>query len=182
VRDRWQVIGVRDEIDDRLTTRRAWLMATSTGQPALVLSFAAMGQALSAELVVGTTVDADLCFYPGAPALRALIANRYAPPEPMREPAQATDIEGVLTQYARALADNPWLSAWPVLVRGTLVPGHTWRLVDGAGDALPLLPGDSQPWALVAASGGELITFSAEWGPAGLRLLAGFCDGEVVVA
>ncbi len=82
VRDRWDVIGSRDEEQDRLLARRVWLRGRSTGRPALVLSFAPVGQALDASLVVGTTIDADLAFYPGAAPLRALVAERHGPGAP----------------------------------------------------------------------------------------------------
>src|SRR5205823_5547564 len=60
------VIGIRDEADDWLTSRRVWLRGCDSGRPALVLSFAGPGQVLATELVLGSTVDAELCFYPGA--------------------------------------------------------------------------------------------------------------------
>src|SRR6266511_853677 len=69
VRDGWDVVGQRDAVEDRLTVRRVWLRGRDLGRPALVLSFAAPGQPLDGSLVVGTTVDAELAFYPGAPAL-----------------------------------------------------------------------------------------------------------------
>jgi hypothetical protein len=40
LRDHWQVHGVRDEIEDQLTVRRAWLRGVTTLRPVLVLSFA----------------------------------------------------------------------------------------------------------------------------------------------
>jgi hypothetical protein len=178
-RDRWQVVGVRDDVDERLITRRCWLVGAGSGTPALVLSFAPAGQALEADFIPGTEVDADLCFYPGTPALRALVAQRYGPASPMGEPP-AVGVRAALGQYAAALAGNPWLTQWPVLLRGTLVPGTPWRLVDAGGDALPLLP--AEPWTLLAASGGAPFVLAAEWGPAGLRPLAGFVDGELIAA
>ncbi|MFD2350638.1 hypothetical protein ACFSTC_16865 [Nonomuraea ferruginea] len=66
VRDRWDVLGRRDEEQDRLTARRVWLRGRSTGRAALILSFAPSGQPLDASLVTGTAIDADLAFYPGA--------------------------------------------------------------------------------------------------------------------
>ena len=76
VRDRWQVLARRDLESDRIRTRRAWLRGRRTGRAALVLSFAAAGQPLDDSLAVGTEIDADLAFYPGAVALRALVAVR----------------------------------------------------------------------------------------------------------
>ncbi|HEY0699373.1 MAG TPA: SWIM zinc finger family protein, partial [Micromonospora sp.] len=60
-RDRWQVLGQVDLVDDKLTTRRTWLHGAGTGRFALLLSFAAPGQAFPADVGPGTTIDADLC-------------------------------------------------------------------------------------------------------------------------
>jgi len=77
VRDRWQVHGVRDEIEDQLTVRRAWLRGAGSGRPVLVLSFAVAGQSLPIDLLPGTEFDADVCLYPGGqPAPRP---HRQAP-------------------------------------------------------------------------------------------------------
>ncbi|MFI7224801.1 SWIM zinc finger family protein [Nonomuraea angiospora] len=77
VRDQWDVLGRRDEEQDRLTSRRVWLRGRRSGRAALVLSFAPQGQPLDASLVTGTTIEADLTFYPGAAPLRALVAARH---------------------------------------------------------------------------------------------------------
>ena len=50
VRDHWQVLARRDLEQDRIRTRRTWLQGRKTGRPALVLSFAAAGQALDDTL------------------------------------------------------------------------------------------------------------------------------------
>ena len=92
VRDVWQVIGARDLTEDRLVARRVYLIGRDTGQEALVLSFAAPGQVLSADLVVGTCVEADLCFYPGSLSLRALVSARHGAPELMSEPQRSTSV------------------------------------------------------------------------------------------
>jgi hypothetical protein len=178
VRDEWQVIGVRDEADDRLVTRRAWLLGR-TGRPALVLSFAVPGQALPADLVVGTTIEAGLCFYPGSLPLRALVAHRYGV-APSLQPAPAVDVAAALAAHADALAADPWLRAWPMLLFGTLVPERPWRLLDRAGDALPVH--GPEPWRLLAATGGHPSVLAGEWGPAGLRPLTAFTDGDVAPA
>ncbi|MEU8267291.1 SWIM zinc finger family protein [Sphaerisporangium sp. NPDC049002] len=84
LRDHWDVLGRRDEEQDRLVSRRVWLRGRTSGRPALVLSFAPVGQALDTSLVTGTSIDADLAFYPGGSPLRALVAARHggAPAEP----------------------------------------------------------------------------------------------------
>ena len=77
IRDHWQVLARRDLEQDRIRTRRTWLRGRKTGRDALLLSFAAAGQALDDSLAVGAETDADLVFYPGAVPLRAAVLARH---------------------------------------------------------------------------------------------------------
>ncbi|WP_442939212.1 SWIM zinc finger family protein [Nonomuraea sp. SYSU D8015] len=97
VRDQWDVLGRRDEQQDRLTARRVWLRGRRTGRPALILSFAPQGQPLDASLVTGTTIDAELTFYPGAAPLRALVATRHG----------TVPASELLTEHATVPATEP---------------------------------------------------------------------------
>jgi hypothetical protein len=179
VRDDWHVLAVRDEADDRLTTRRVWLRG-ATGRPALVLSFAAPGQPLDAELVVGTVHDAELRFYPGAQPLRAIVTHRHAPIR-SAPPAGGDTVAGALDGYATALSRDPWLDRWPVLLRGVRpVDTGRWQVVDAAGDGLPLDPAVPEPWTLVALAGGHPVTVAGEWTTAGLRPLTAWADDRLV--
>ncbi|MEQ4721404.1 SWIM zinc finger family protein [Nonomuraea sp. B19D2] len=176
VRDQWDVLGRRDEVQDRLTARRVWLRGRHTGRPALVLSFAPQGQPLDASLVTGTTIDADLAFYPGAAALRALVAARYDSGEdefsggapPGVSPDEALD------EVAGALADDPWTESWPLVLAG-VVPGRA------SLGGLPLHPAAHDPWRLIAVSGGRPLTVAAEWTPRGLRPLTTWDDEGTAV-
>ncbi|MFI6231299.1 DUF5691 domain-containing protein [Micromonospora echinospora] len=176
VRDRWQVLGQADSADDKITTRRIWLRGADSGRFALVLAFAAPGQTFPADLVPGTEVDADLCFYPGSPPLRALVATRHGAPVPLAAPTGAVDVRTALAAYAAGLAADPWRESVPVLLAG-VVPTREGRLADQAGEALPLAPGHDQPWWLLAGAGGQPVDLAAELGPAGLRPLAAWSQG-----
>ena len=194
VRDRWLVLGLRDEQEDQLTVRRVWLRGLTSRRPALVLSFAAFNQPLSADLVPGTLVDADLHFYPGSQPLRALVGLRHGAPELLGEGSAgevsavlaevAGDIQTELGGYASALAGEPWLEAWPFLL-SSVVPVRArsgWQLVQPAdGLALPLHPAVAEPWGLVAACGGRPAAVAAEWTPRGLRPLTGWPSERLVL-
>jgi hypothetical protein len=181
VRDVWAVAAVSESFDERLTVRRTWLSGTASGRPALVLAFAPPGGSISSDLALGTAVDADLCFYPGAVPLRALVALRHASPTSFAAPP-GTDVSGALASYARALAAEPWLDRWPVMLADVTVAGQDgrWYLRDGAGAALPIEPAGGSPWRLVAAAGGGPVTVAAEWAPGGLRPLTAWVDGRLV--
>lgn len=172
VRDDWYVIGAIDEERDRVITRRVWLRG-SGGRPALVLSFGAPGRALDATLVPGSTIDAELAFYPGARPLRAIVAERHGTAQ---RPPDGTGIDGLLAEYAAALADDPWLDRWPAVLRSVrLGEGH---VIEG-DRALPLDTRD--PWRLLAVSGGHPLTVAGEWTPQGLIPLSAWHDEEGLV-
>ncbi|MEV4284289.1 SWIM zinc finger family protein [Nonomuraea bangladeshensis] len=173
LRDHWDVLGRRDEMQDRLTARRVWLRGRRSGRAALVLSFAPQGQPLDASLVTGVTLDADVAFYPGAAPLRALVADRHgtvpaAGPPPGGPPEQA------LEEVARAVAEDPWVESWPVVLTD-VVPERT------AIGGLPLHPAAHDPWRLLAVSGGHPLTVAAEWTPRGLRPLTTWDDDGAAV-
>ena len=179
VRDRWQVLGVRDEPEMDLIVRRVWLRGAETGRAALVLSFAGPGQVFVTDLVLGTALDADLCFYPER--VRVLIARRHAPAERITSVAGALPVAGALREYAAALAADPWLERWP-MVLADVVPvkaGERWCLTAGR-DGVPLDPAAGPPWRLVAATGGRPATVAGEWTAAGLRPLSVWVGDRLV--
>jgi SWIM zinc finger len=179
VRDRWQVLGVRDEPENDLLVRRVWLRGAQTGRAALVLSFAAPGQVFVTDLVIGTALDADLCFYPEN--VRVLIAARHAPAAPISGIAGALPVPEAMREYAQALARDPWLERWP-MVLADVVPGRAgdrWCLTAG-GDGVPLDPAAGPPWRLVAAAGGRPVAVAGEWTAAGLRPLSVWVGDRLV--
>jgi hypothetical protein len=168
--DDWLVAGAADEVTERLTTRRTWLHGGASGRPALLLSFAPPGQPLPGVLPVGHRVRGALAFYPGAAPLRALAADVD---EPVRSPPPVGDgVDVALASFAAALAADPWLDRWPLLLADVApVPdGAGWALVDGAGAALPLAA-RADVWPLLAVSAGAPVTVAGEWTGDGLRPL-----------
>ena len=181
VRDRWQVLGQVDSDEGAITTRRTWLLGARSGRFALVLSFAAPGQALVADLLPGTVLDAALCFYPGAAPLRALVQERFGAPRPLTAPAGAMGLPTALAGWASTVAAEPWRTDAPMLLAG-VVPSTDGFLTDVSGQSLPLAPGHREPWWLLAAAGGAPATVAGEWGPSGLRPLAAWAEGVHVPA
>jgi hypothetical protein len=176
VADRWVVLGVVEQADERLVTRRVWLRGLETGRPALILAFAPPGVPMDSSLAPGIAVPATLAFYPGARALRAVLAER-SDVEPAACPA-GEPVAAALAAYTDALAADPWLDRWPVLLEA-VSPARSdsgWSLVDGSGAALPLRP-YANPWPLLAVSAGSPLTVAGEWSAGGLLPLSCW-DGE----
>jgi hypothetical protein len=184
VTDRWHVLAVRDLPDEPIPARRIWLRGRGTGRFASLLLFAPNGifrLYADAALTPGTQVHADLHFYPGQPPLRALTGTRWAAPGPAPAPSPAGDAAALLTTWAAALAQDPWLSTWPALVSGTVaLTADRWHLVDHTGAALPLLNEDVNLWSLLAVSAGTPVTVAGEWTPDGLLPLTVWHRNEAV--
>jgi len=179
VRDHWHVLARRDLDQDRIRTRRVWLRGQRTGRPALVLSFAAIGQSLDDSLTVGTKTEADLAFYPAAVPLRALVATRY---DTIGDgPPSGATVAALLAGYAAALGEDPWLDTWPAVLEATPARAPVPGLYDAAGDAVPLHPGAGDCWPLFALSGGHPLTVAGEWTPRGLWPLTAWDQGGMVV-
>ncbi|WP_040827521.1 SWIM zinc finger family protein [Nocardia jiangxiensis] len=191
VRDHWMVLGLRITEEERVHTRKVWVRGRTSRRWALILDHSFGTPAFPADLPVpGSMVDADLHFYPGAAALRALWGERHGVPEPIPRPfatapetpgAEPGGITDALTAHARALGTDPWLRSWPVLLSDVVpvVSGDAWSVVDQAGSALPLARLARQPWQLMSLSGGHPVTVVGEWTADGLVPVSAWAGGEM---
>ncbi|MFF7210374.1 SWIM zinc finger family protein [Streptomyces sp. NPDC008238] len=185
VRDRWLVLARQDTADDRLTTRRTWLHGEATGRTALLLSYGAAGRPPEPALPVGLGLDAELAFHPGAGPLRAALGPRHGAPLPSRVPP-GVPVAAALDAYGQALAGDPWLDAWPVVLAGVVpIPGGTgWQVADADGnDAVPVAAAGTGTatglWRLAAVSGGHPVTLFGELGHQGLRPLTAWPGPDI---
>jgi hypothetical protein len=168
--DDWQVMGRSDVREDRIEVRRTWLLGRSTGAWAMSLSFAAYGQALDVSLPVGSSINADLYRYPGALGLRCIVAARHGPPGFVATAAAtAGTVDDALASVGRAIAVEPWLERWPLVVRANVTraaTGNGWVVSDHTGSA-PLVDGPGLD-VVLAASFGHPVVMTCEWSAAGL--------------
>lgn len=181
VRDRWIVAGQRVTEEERLRTQRTWLFGAESKRAALCLSFSAgPNQPLDISLVPGTTIDAEVVFFPSAWPLRALVKQRHGyaqtlPPElPHRSIAQANAFA------AEALAANPWIERIPFGFSGVtpVRRAYGWIVRDGDGAALSLRVPDAKAWMLHALAGGKPIGLAGEWDGEEFAPLSAWAEGR----
>jgi len=174
VPDQWLVTGALDEEQESLRSRRTWLRGKRSGRDALVLSFAPPGQSLDNSLPPGSVVAGELVFHPAAVPQRAVFDHREEPMAAAPESLPPGDsCTTALAGHAAALADDPWLDRWPMLLSGVSPARHGdgWALSDSDGAALPLAPA-VDPWPLLAVAAERPVMVAAEWTTAGLRPLS----------
>lgn len=165
VRDRWLVIGRRVDEEDRLRVLRTWLIGTTSGRPALLLTFAAAGQVLDTSLPPGVVLDAELVFFPGNLQLRALIKERHnLLPAECVTPGFPT-IDALFAGYSTALAQNPWLESYPAILSEVVCypRDERWVIRDQQHAAIPLHARCTWQWDLLAISGGRPCCLLGEW-------------------
>jgi hypothetical protein len=123
-------------------------------------------------------VDAELAFYPGAFPLRALVRSRGDAAASVETP-DGLSVASALDAWGAALAANPWLEEYPVLLQGVrpLHSGGEWRVRDAEGSLLPLPRGFERGWQLLALSGGGPLPLFGEWNGQCLTPLAVWSAG-----
>lgn len=183
VRDHWSVLAQYDTPDGRIVARRIWLYGRESHRTALLLSFGAPGRPPAQALPVGTAIDAELTPYPGGGQLRAELGEQFGAVPPAGPPPGIAAAEAPAV-YGNALRDDPWLDAWPVVLRDVIpVPaGDGWQLADArSASAVPIAPAAlSRPglWKLVALSGGGPVTVFGEIGHRGFDPYAAWDPGD----
>jgi hypothetical protein len=180
VTDRWTVVGLAREEDDRLQSQRTWLVGQATGRVAVILDFAAAGASLAVAEVLGSAVEAELALYPGSEPRRALFTGeRSVVDSTGRVPA--TGVESALDQVATWVAANPFADRFPISLAGVVpVVDSSRRLVaEPGGAALPL--SGSRDWlSLLGLSGGEPVDLFGEWDGFTLNPLSVCAEGALV--
>jgi hypothetical protein len=144
----------------------------------VVLLFSVNGAPYEMTMAPGMELDADLHFYPGRPALRALVGERRGERERVENlQPSAGALEEARDAWAAAVAADPWLTVWPVVLRGGLAVTETdrkaeFRLVDAAGNAIPVIGPDALLWQGLALTGSAGLTWFGELSPQGFSPLA----------
>lgn len=164
--DRWQILGQRLDLEDRLKIQRTWLRGENTKQWALVLSFAYGMQPLDVSLQPGCALEAELVFFPAALKLRSLVKTRAESALPLKSFVACATAEEFLEEYASSLSLNPWLESFPVAL-DNVTAGQTadgrFMIVDREKTVIPVSITDSTRWQMLAFTGGHSFSLFGEW-------------------
>ncbi|MEQ1745333.1 MAG: hypothetical protein ABMA02_07905 [Saprospiraceae bacterium] len=183
--DAWAVLSaVEETVEDQLRQRRTWLLGTGSGRYALLLEYAHGGGAdFLPGFVEGTVVEGTLVFYPSAWPQRALVFGEMASlPQQVETLDGFEKIEDMARTYAAALGSQPWLSAFPAVLRA--VPTrhkNTFFLADSVGNCAPLGNEAAVCWSLLTLGGGRAFTIFGEWDGKMFTALSALDNGRFVV-
>ena len=195
----WMLAGVSRVREDMITVQRSWWCtmpcesssaagdSTPSSTWAMVLAFGAVGREVTSEHPIGTRVTADVHWYPGAVALRALVGRVHDHPAASSgvlasAPPTGTTLAAGVGAAGWACAAEPWLERAPVCVVATPRPigDGRWTLTDHTG-SIAIVPGFWRLAELVSMSGGEPLTVMGEHSVDGILPLTAWSQGVPVV-
>ena len=166
--DSWTVLGQRQIDQDHLLVQRTWLLGRQSRANALILDFAPNGRPLPRTLLVGSQIQATLCYFAGAGAQRALL-REFQLEEERVVPAGGS----LQDDFGRALSVNPWLEEFPVVLAGVR-PGA--QGLEQQGRLIPYRQPFARQWQLLSLSGGRPLTVFGEWNGRVLRPLTAWSE------
>lgn len=172
--DDFLCLGVHVDILETVTLQRSWWWGGRSERLAQVLTFTPNAQPLQSIGMPGRSERLRLAFYPAAQPLRAQFLSRESAHEQVS--AAAGPVASALKKYAQAVAADPWLDQYVLVIAGRLRvdAGQMLFVVDADGDALPCGYGDYIGWRWLANSRGADWRFAGEWNGERFSLLHGW--------
>lgn len=189
--DDWLVMSqIETKEEDNLTSRRVWLMGKKSGKTVLVLDFAFGNIGFTTAWINGYVYHSEVVFYPSAYPLRVVVKSVELG-KPFSQIIGYPDFTHFFEIYSKAVAQNPWLSDFPVLFAEVIPVFHQNQfllidnnkkyiscIIDKYADAFE---NDQTGWKLLAISGGKSIAVFGEWTGETLRPLSIFAKGRFIV-
>jgi len=164
VRDQWLVIGQRQRALLDLTVEQfTWICGVQSGQMALLHSVGPLEVLRSAQLEVGRTADAAIAFLPSRSPLKALLVEYHG--QVSTAPVTGSRIGAAVSAFGEALANNPWLKHFPILLDEVYVSRHGkhWVLRHEDGVFLPIAPHFQHKWVMYAHHAGYPLQVAGVW-------------------
>ena len=181
--DDWLVMGKNIGVEEKLTFRQTWLKGLRTQKYALLLEFVWGNQHFEHDWSVGHVLEGELCYYPSSFPLRALFRQFKPTQKEIMQPKGYPNFESFATAYAKALAINPWLSSFPVLLENVypIMHNDTFLLLDKDKRQLHIIKNRQDiALKLLAMSCGQAIAIFGEWQGFFFVPLTVFSEGRLV--
>lgn len=182
INDRWLVAGLyfADE-DDKLESRRTWLIGEQSGHIAMLLDFCWGNNMYETSWERGSILEGELVFYPSRWPLRALMKEyQEAKDKAFHLPEGLTDFEQLERKWAAAIGALPWFWPMPALL-DAVVPVYDnkrFLLVDKNHKAVLLDCDPEMGWPLIAKCAGKPSRIFGQWEGEAFRPLTVFFDDE----
>lgn len=165
LQDDWWILGQKEEEEEKLRSQRTWLWGISTQKMGLLLQYSFGSKPFEIPLAPGLVIKAEWVFYPSSYPLRGLLVERQGDSSVSGSLTGYSTCESALAAYGSALALQPWLIQFPMVLDGVIPIRQEEQsyLLDSQQNALLLSPQFQGIWKLLAMSGGYPISVFGEW-------------------
>ena len=169
--DKWVVLGRRDDEDvEGRAYRQIWLWGIQQQQYGCVVDFSFGGQPYEQQFFIGQILDGALTYYPSNYPQRAIIPqfNSIGLTHDAPNYSMHTSIESAMNAYTEAIAQQPWLYEFPIVMENMLPivdeDKSFMGLMDSDQKIMPLGNTiDKSIWQMIGLSGGNPITVFGTW-------------------
>jgi hypothetical protein len=164
IQDTWRVYGQVITEEDRLRSRRSYLLGQNTGHTAMLLEFAHAQQPFTHALSGFEAYEGEVVYYPSQYPQRVMLKDGKIRGDTEEKPVQVGTVADILEIYSEALSKNPWTDRIAGQIQASPEPyGKQWTLRDQADRQLKVHPGFAYWYAILEESGGQALHFFGEW-------------------
>lgn len=157
VTDNWLVLGRQQETVGKQTRHTTWLWSETSQKIAQLIDLNHTARPAGICSPTSTVWHGSLQFLASNWPQIALRQNGLQMTNTLLEPHGYPTIRQAIQAYNQAMAVNPWLSYFPMLLHNTLPHWQEagWQLGDSTGNILPLPDKFARGWHLAALAGGN---------------------------
>ncbi|MCR6638364.1 MAG: hypothetical protein NVV82_05045 [Sporocytophaga sp.] len=162
ITDTWFVLGKQVVEEDTYTTEKYWMLGQQSNKYALILQFVFNGQGRSISLIPGSSIEAELVYYPSVAPLRAIIKSSTGSNQTVSLNSHNT-WKDVLDEEVRIYSLLPFSGERPLVISNVtpVLSDNQWWLMDTAKDINLISPEFKSIYKLLAISGGNPVTIAA---------------------
>jgi len=183
--DEWEVLGkltIPHATNTKLKIQKIWLKGKATEKFALIYEPKFVSDAFEYNLKVGTYFKAEVVFFPSNYIQRIHIKKQIPQTGYLSGFSGYPSLQSFFTDFAMALATNPWLSDYPCMLNEVvpMMQDGKLLLMDKNEEIIFVQDRDLIGWKLLALSGGHFISIFGEWTGSELIPLSAWCNDRFI--
>jgi len=166
ISDDWLVLSRWRGLNrEQAAMQKTWLLGLEGQQIAMLIEYDYMGDGFKHNFLIGQMLKGEVVYFPESYPVRALLKKWAVAEKKESALIPFKDTTSFLREYAHALAANPWLIRFPLLVEN-MIPlreKDDFFLLDHDEKIIPMTVKGMAGWTLLSISATKPLTLFGEW-------------------